>query len=315
VCQDQVFRLHGLPKDIVSDRGPVFNSKFWREFTAGLGIKCNFSTAFHPQTDGQTERVNQTLEQYLRMFCSYEQNNWADLLAAAEFTYNNTDQSSTGYSPFYATTGYHPLHPSSIINLETQAPTVNERLEQLGSLHKALKNNMQQAQERYTKYYDAKRQDSTNVFKVGDLVWLNRKNINTTRPLLKLDHKLIGPFRIKAKVSDLAFTLDLPATMDCHPTFGVSLLEKHKPGHHDQPQDPPPRIEIDSHGYERFIPERILDAKFENNDYFYLIKWEGYSDEHNTWEPIRSVRHLRIFQQFKRQHLEHAFPPASRRRQ
>ena len=101
--------------------------------------------------------------------------------------------------------------------------------------------------------------------------------------------------------------------MDCHPTFGISLLEKHKPGHRDQPQDPPPRIEIDSHGYERFIPEHILDAKFENNDYFYLIKWEGYSDEHNTWEPIRLIRHRRIFQQFKRQHPEHAFPPASRR--
>src|ERR1700709_149412 len=90
---------------------------------------------------------------------------------------------------------------------------------------------MQEAQERYTKYYNAKRQDSSNAFKVGDLVWINRKNINTTRPSLKLDHKLIGPFRIKAKVSDLAFTLDLPATMDCHPTFGISLLEKNKTGH------------------------------------------------------------------------------------
>jgi len=312
--QQHIFRLHGLPKDIVSDRGPVFNSKFWRAFTSGLGIKCNFSTAFHPQTDGQTERVNQTLEQYLRMFCSYQQDNWADLLSSAEFTYNNTDHSSTKYSPFYANTGYHPLHPSTIIDLtELQAPSVTERLERIRSLHTALKSNMQEAQERYTKYYDVKRQDSSNAFKVGDLVWLNRKNIDTTRPSLKLDHKLLGPFRIKAKVSDLAFTLDLPATMDCHPTFGVSLLEKYKPGHRDQPQDPPPRIKIDSHGYERFVPERILDAKFDNNDYFYLIKWEGYSDEHNTWEPIRLVRHLRIFSQFKRQHPDLPFPPTRRR--
>jgi hypothetical protein len=248
------------------------------------------------------------------MFCSYQQNNWADLLSSAEFTYNNTDHSSTKYSPFYANTGYHPLHPSTIIDLtESQAPSVTERLERIRSLHTALKSNMQESQERYTKYYDMKRQDSSNAFKVGDLVWLNRKNIDTTRPSLKLDHKLLGPFRIKAKVSDLAFTLDLPATMDCHPTFGVSLLEKYKPGHRDQPQDPPPRIEIDSHGYERFIPERILDAKFDNNDYFYLIKWEGYSDEHNTWEPIRLVRHLRIFSQFKRQHPDLPFPPTRRR--
>ena len=249
VFQQHIFRLHGIPKDIISDRGPVFNSKFWRAFTSGLGIKCNFSTAFHPQTDGQTERVNQTLEQYLRMFCSYEQNDWADLLATAEFTYNNTDHSSTNYSPFYANTGYHPLHPSSIINItESQAPSVTERLEQLQALHSTLKSNMQEAQERYTKYYNAKRQDASNTFKVGDLVWLNRKNIDTTRPSLKLDHKLIGPFHIKAKVNELAFTLDLPPTMDCHPTFGVSLLEKYKQGHRDQPQDPPPRIEIDSQG-------------------------------------------------------------------
>jgi hypothetical protein len=309
VYQEQIFRLHGLPRDIVSDRGPIFNSQFWREFTSGLGIKCNFSTAFHPQSDGQTERVNQTLEQYLRMFCSYEQDNWATLLSTAEFTYNNTDQSSTGYSPFYANTGYHPLHPSSVINLpETQAPSIHRRLEQLRSLHTALKNNMQQAQDRYKKYYDAKRQDSSNAFKVGDLVWINRKNIDTTRPSLKLDHKLIGPFRIKAKVNDLAYTLDLPPTMDCHPTFGVSLLEKYTPGHRDQPQDPPPRIQLDSHGYQPYIPERFLDAKVVNNKYYYLTKWEGYSDEHNTWQPYDSLSHLRIFQQFKRQHPELPFP-------
>lgn len=314
VFQQHIFRLHGIPKDIISDRGPVFNSKFWRAFTSGLGIKCNFSTAFHPQTDGQTERVNQTLEQYLRMFCSYEQNDWADLLATAEFTYNNTDHSSTNYSPFYANTGYHPLHPSSIINItESQAPSVMKRLEQLQALHSTLKSNMQEAQERYTKYYNAKRQDASNTFKVGDLVWLNRKNIDTTRPSLKLDHKLIGPFHIKAKVNELAFTLDLPPTMDCHPTFGVSLLEKYKQGHRDQPQDPPPRIEIDSHGYERFIPERILDARFENNNYSYLIKWEGYSDEHNTWEPIRLIQHLRLFKQFKQQHPELPFPSSRHR--
>jgi hypothetical protein len=158
---------------------------------------------------------------------------------------------------------------------------------------------MQEAQERYTKYYDAKRQDSSNAFKVGDLVWLNRKNIDTTRPSLKLDHKLLGPFRIKAKVNDLAFTLDLPATMECHPTFGVSLLEKYKPGHHNQPQDPPARIDIDSHDYERFFPERILDAKFDNGDYFYLVKWEGSSDEYNTWEtnpPSSTSAHLQSVQ-------------------
>jgi hypothetical protein len=98
--------------------------------------------------------------------------------------------------------------------------------------------------------------------------------------------------------------------MDCHPTFGVSLLEKYEPGHRDQAQDPPPRIQLDSQGYERFIPERFLDGKIENNQQLYLTKWEGYSDVHNTWEHYRSFNDMPIFQRFRRQHPELPIPPA-----
>jgi hypothetical protein len=97
-------------------------------------------------------RTNRTCEPDLGTVPSYvlfnEQNDWADLLSTAEFTYNNTDHSSTKYSPFFANTGYHPLHPSSIIDLtETSAPSVTERLKQLRTLHNTLKNNIQIAQE------------------------------------------------------------------------------------------------------------------------------------------------------------------------
>ena len=104
--RQNVMRLHGIPADIVSDRGSIFTSNFWRAFLQNLGTKPNFSTAFHPQTDGQTERVNQVLEQYLRTFCSYSQDNWAALLDLAEFTYNNAAHTSTGLSPFEANHGY-----------------------------------------------------------------------------------------------------------------------------------------------------------------------------------------------------------------
>ena len=95
----EVWRLHGLPADIVSDRGSVFISNFWKELMEHLGVELNLSTAFHPQTDGQTERVNQVLEGYIRHYTSFQQDDWADMLPLAEYAYNTTMSESTGVSP------------------------------------------------------------------------------------------------------------------------------------------------------------------------------------------------------------------------
>ena len=104
----EVFWHHGLPNSIISDRGPQFVSKFWKHLFKMLKVSCNLSSGYHPQTDGQAERTNQTLEQYFRCFLSYQQDDWADILHFAEFAYNNAIHSSTRVSPFYAYTGFHP---------------------------------------------------------------------------------------------------------------------------------------------------------------------------------------------------------------
>jgi hypothetical protein len=101
ILYEQVFQHHGLPRQIISDRGVQFTSKVFKEFLKKLDIKGSMSTAYHPQTDGQTERVNQTLEQYLRIFCNTRQDNWVKFLASAKFAYNNTTSESTLQSPFY----------------------------------------------------------------------------------------------------------------------------------------------------------------------------------------------------------------------
>lgn len=103
-----VFSKHGLPNNIVSDHGSEFTSSFWKEITTTLGIELHLSTAFHPETDGQTERVNQVLEQYLRIYGNYRQSNWVQLLPLAEFAYNSAPHASTGVSPFFANKGYNP---------------------------------------------------------------------------------------------------------------------------------------------------------------------------------------------------------------
>jgi hypothetical protein len=103
-----VFKHHGLPDDIVSDRGTQFTSRFTARLLDLCKIHSNKSTVFHPQSDGQTERVNQVLEQYLRIFCDYQQDNWHELLPLAEFAYNNAKHASTQVSPFFANYGRHP---------------------------------------------------------------------------------------------------------------------------------------------------------------------------------------------------------------
>ena len=104
----QVFAKHGTPTDIVSDQGKHFISRFWRSLCQLLGIKANLSTAYHPEMDGQTERVNQILEQYLRVYINYQHDDWLNLLPFAEFAYNNTSHSVTMVTPFFANKGVHP---------------------------------------------------------------------------------------------------------------------------------------------------------------------------------------------------------------
>jgi len=105
----EIWKHHGLPTNIVSNQDSRFTSETWKEFLRLSGIRPRMLTAFHPETDRQRERLNQTIEAYVRVFVSHEQNNWAALLPMAEFAYNNSVTMGCGMSPFYANYGYHPV--------------------------------------------------------------------------------------------------------------------------------------------------------------------------------------------------------------
>ena len=171
-----------------------------------LDIHPNMSTAFHSQTDGQSEALNQVLEQYLRIFCSYHQDDWVDLLPFAEFSYNNSVNTSTKMTPFYAEYGQHPC----LIWLSIQDKCVagNEYVDNLEKLREELRQNLTDARERMRKFYDRKREPQPD-FKVGDKVLLNAKHIQTLRPSKKLDHRMRGPWTIIKIVRPRAFKLDL----------------------------------------------------------------------------------------------------------
>jgi transposase InsO family protein len=173
-----IFRLHGIPDETVSNQGPQFVAKYYKRLMELLGIGVKLSSAFCPQTDGQTKRVNQVLEQYLHCTSCYQQDNWAQLLPQAEFSYNNTLHISTGVSPFYANYGYHPQLDFQATT-EVVVPSAEDRAAQLNRLHQDLQRELTRAQERYKEQADVHRKEAP-VFHPGDKVWLLQKNIQTT---------------------------------------------------------------------------------------------------------------------------------------
>ncbi|MBW0545782.1 hypothetical protein O181_085497 [Austropuccinia psidii MF-1] len=225
-----VFSKHGLPVSTVSDRGSLFVSSFWTQLFKQLKISRDLSTAFHPETDGQTERVYQILEQYLRMYVSYHQDDWYTWLPLAEFAYNNAEHSSTKQSPFFTIYGRNPSFDSIHISQDSPAGKLSTKLQ---SVQQVVKEELESAIRRFKKYADRNREIPPD-FQPGDKVWLASKNINPKRPTKKLSERWLGPFEVLKKIGSHAYHLKLPQQWKTvHPVFHVSLLEpvKHSTMH------------------------------------------------------------------------------------
>ena len=255
------------------------------------------STANHPQTDGQTERVNAILEQYLRCFINERQNNWADLLPFAEFSYNNSLQQSINQTPFFANYGFNPkAHPEIPSN---EKPTAAEkRVIDINENIKLLKENLNKAKETYKKYADQTRMDPPE-FEVGDNVWL-LKGISTKNRKKKLSNQFLGPFKIMKKVSNLAYELDLPQKMRCHPVFHVSLLEPfHENEFPDRTKHKRKNIILTTDYRER-IPVRINDMKVVNGKIFYHISWKDRDITESSWIEENQIPDQQLIQEYER---------------
>ena len=281
-----IVKLHGLPRDIVTDRGPQFHSKFWKNLFGLLGTKVSLSSAFHPQSDGQSERVNQILEQYLRCTINYLQSNWCEALPLAEFSYNNTIHSSTQKSPFYANYGFHPRFDFN--QLATAFNPAAERVARdLEKLHKDVKEQLETAQRTMKKYADIRRVQAP-LFKPGNLVWLLRKFVKTTRPCEKLDYRKLGPYKVIEQINPVTFRLELPPSIRIHDAFHVSLLEPYEPNEFPERETiPPPAIEVNGH-MEHEV-EEILDSRILRNKLYYLVHWAGHDISERTWEPLENL--------------------------
>jgi transposase InsO family protein len=281
-----IWRYFGPPDSIVSDRGPQFISTFWTEFCRLLGIKLKLSTAHHPQTDGQTEIMNQYLEQRLRPFVSYYQDNWSELLPMMDYAQLTLPHSSIGMSPFEVRNGFkartsfdwiEPTDPARDTELSTER--ARQRIRLVQDSWKLARDMMARSQAKMIKSANSHRR--TVDFDVDDYVWLNTKYWNTVRPSLKLDNKNSGPFKITAKEGN-SFRLQLPASMKIHPVISPDKLRKSAddplPGQVNGPMDP-----VEIAGDIEYEVEEVLAVKKQWNRLKYRVKWKGYEEEDLEW--------------------------------
>jgi nitrate reductase assembly molybdenum cofactor insertion protein NarJ len=281
-----VCKLHGMPRSIVSDRDPIFLSKFWRELFLLSGTKLRMSTAYHPQTDGQTEVVNKILQQYLRCFVHEKPKKWGKFLHWAEWHYNSAVHTSTGYSPFQVVYGKPP--PSLPIYLAgtSQLEAVDSELTNREAILENLKKKLRKAQDNMKFYADKHR--SPHTFKPGDLVYVKlrpyRQSSLQAQRTHKLSQRFYGPFALLRQIGDVAFEITLPPDSKIHPVFHVSKL---KPCHDTTAKPlalPPDAVD----NCPKIQPLAILDWKQDSDQV--LIQWTGLYPEDATWESLEEIK-------------------------
>jgi len=321
---DNVWRHDGVPLSIVSDRGPNFVSQFFQRLHQRLGTEPRFSTAYHPESDGQTEIANQWLKQYLRAYVDYLQDDWAKFIPSAEFCANDTKSATTGITPFFAEKGYHPsigiedalpyeagLSPHRILESQ-EADRYADRL-RLVAQH--CQESMLWAQA-WQEHYANRARDPAPLYRPGSLVWLNAEHIRTTRPSRTLDYRNLGPFKVICRVGNYAYRLDLPRQFESlHPVFNTVLLRPAANDPFEGQVNPACEPVIADDGETEWPAERILDSAMRHrpqtrrnspHELHYRILW---SDGSWTWEPWDHVTNMvESLDEFHRHHPDRPGP-------
>jgi hypothetical protein len=282
----EIVRLHGVPQSMVSDRDPVFTSKFWQELMRLSGAKLHMTSAFHPQSDGQTEAANKIITMYLRCFTGDRPRQWLRWLPWAEYVYNTAFQSALRDTPFRVVYGRDPPSIRSYEPGETRVAAVAKTMAERDEFLADVRGRLEQAQAVYKKYYDNNHREV--LFEVGDWVWLRLRHRAAASLHVpssgKLKPRFYGPYRIIAVINEVAYKLELPPHARLHDVFHVGLLKKFV----GTPPSAPPALPNVHHGAAVPEPESVLRSRLARGVRQLLVRWKGETAASATWEDVDS---------------------------
>ena len=293
---DMVGRLHGMPKSIVSDRDPLFISKFWRELFTMNGTKLRLSSSYHPQSDGQTEVANRIVEQYLRAFVHEKPSTWGRYLPWAEWSYNMSCHSTTGMTPIEITFGRKPPTYPHYIAGTSNTEVVDSMLSQREAVFAMLRRKLLKAQSRMMANANCHRRDQE--FQVGDWVLVKlrpQRQVSVTGTTCsKLSKRYYGPFQITERMGKVAYRLQLPDHSRIHPVFHVSLLKPYTTTPTTATVMDLPPLASDNHPI--ITPLAIVASKVIPSEtgpkHMVLVQWQGLPPEETSWEDWSSLKNI-----------------------
>ncbi|KAL0540278.1 hypothetical protein IC582_024512 [Cucumis melo] len=290
----EIVRLHGVPVSIVSDRDARFTSKFWKGLQTAMGTRLDFSTAFHPQTDGQTERLNQVLEDMLRACALEFPGSWDSHLHLMEFAYNNSYQATIGMAPFEALYGRCCRSPVCWGEVGEQRLMGPELVQSTNEAIQKIRSRMHTAQSRQKSYADVRRKDLE--FEMGDKVFLKvapMKGVLRFERRGKLSPRFVGPFEILERIGPVAYRLALPPSLSAvHDVFHVSMLRKYVPDPSHVVDYEPLEIDENLSYVEQPVEVLAREVNTLRNKQIPLVKvlWRNHRVEEATWEREDDMR-------------------------
>uniref|UniRef100_A0A8C6KJR4 Gypsy retrotransposon integrase-like protein 1 n=1 Tax=Nothobranchius furzeri TaxID=105023 RepID=A0A8C6KJR4_NOTFU len=291
-----VFRLHGIPQDVLSDRGPQFISQVWKQFCSALGSQVSLSSGYHPQTNGQTERMNQELEASLRCVTSSNPSDWSLFLPWVEYAHNSHVSSATGLSPFEVSLGYQPpLFPAD--EKDISVTSVHHHVRRCRRVWSVATSALNRTLEQNRKYADRRRAPAP-VYVPGQKVWLSSLHVPLKSVSRKLSPRFLGPYEVLEVLSPVSVRLRLPPGLRVHPTFHVSQIKPVLSSPLCPPAaPPPPALLVD--GHPAWLVRRIVDSRRRGRGLQYLVDWEGYGPEARSWVPRSFILHPGLISDFE----------------
>ena len=281
-----VVKIHGQPRSLVSDRDPLFLSKFWQELFRMSGTQLRMSSAYHPQSDGQTEVINRVIEQYLRAFVHRKPSTWGKLLPWAEYSHNTSWSSSTGSTPYEITFGKKPFNFLAYVTGQSSIDAVDTMLTDRNELFEMIRKKLLKAQDSMKNKVDIKRREVS--YQEGDWVLLKlrphrQSSAKGPEPITgNLSKRFFGPFQVVERVGKVAYRLQLPVDAKLHPVFHCSLLKPFQGNPPDTAAPLPPTL-FDHQSV--IAPLVILATRTVNDDDIeVLVQWQGLSPDDATWE-------------------------------